>query len=65
MGNLAILIGNRIKQIRKERNLRQEIAKDPKKWSYLEHGTKMHSVNFPTAESIPADNVHTGRFDND
>ncbi len=27
--------------------------------SYLEHGTITHSVNFPTAESIPADNIHT------
>jgi len=27
--------------------------------AYLEHGTTTHSVNFPTAESIPADNVHT------
>jgi len=27
--------------------------------AYLEHGNISHSVNFPTAESIPADNVHT------
>jgi D-3-phosphoglycerate dehydrogenase len=27
--------------------------------AYLEHGNITHSVNFPTAESIPADNVHT------
>ncbi len=27
--------------------------------AYLERGTIIHSVNFPTAESIPADNVHT------
>jgi len=27
--------------------------------AYLEYGTIAHSVNFPTAESIPADNVHT------
>ena len=27
--------------------------------AYLERGTIAHSVNFPTAESIPADNVHT------
>ena len=27
--------------------------------AYLERGTITHSVNFPTAESIPADNVHT------
>jgi D-3-phosphoglycerate dehydrogenase len=27
--------------------------------AYLEHGNIFHSVNFPTAESIPADNVHT------
>ncbi len=27
--------------------------------NYLEYGTITHSVNFPTAESIPADNVHT------
>jgi D-3-phosphoglycerate dehydrogenase len=27
--------------------------------AYLEHGTTTHSVNFPTAESIPADKVHT------
>ncbi len=27
--------------------------------AYLEHGTIAHSVNFPTAESIPASNVHT------
>ena len=27
--------------------------------AYLEHGTITHSVNFPTAESIPADNIHT------
>lgn len=26
--------------------------------AYLEHGTITHSVNFPTAESIPADNIH-------
>lgn len=26
---------------------------------YLEYGTITHSVNFPTAESIPSDNVHT------
>ena len=26
---------------------------------YLEYGTIAHSVNFPTAESIPAKNVHT------
>jgi D-3-phosphoglycerate dehydrogenase len=27
--------------------------------AYLDHGTVSHSVNFPTAESIPSDNVHT------
>lgn len=27
--------------------------------SYLQYGTITHSVNFPTAESVPADNVHT------
>jgi D-3-phosphoglycerate dehydrogenase len=27
--------------------------------AYLEHGTITHSVNFPTADSIPADSVHT------
>jgi len=27
--------------------------------AYLEYGTVSHSVNFPTAESIPAGNVHT------
>ncbi len=27
--------------------------------SYLEYGNISHSVNFPTVESIPADNVHT------
>ncbi|MDD5757714.1 MAG: 3-phosphoglycerate dehydrogenase family protein [Desulfobulbaceae bacterium] len=27
--------------------------------SFLEYGNVSHSVNFPTAESIPADNVHT------
>ncbi len=27
--------------------------------AYLEHGNISHSVNFPTAESIPADNIHT------
>lgn len=26
---------------------------------YLEYGTVTHSVNFPTVESIPSDNVHT------
>lgn len=26
---------------------------------YLEYGTVTHSVNFPTVESIPGDNVHT------
>jgi D-3-phosphoglycerate dehydrogenase len=26
---------------------------------YLEYGTVSHSVNFPTIESIPSDNVHT------
>ena len=26
---------------------------------YLEYGTITHSVNFPTVESIPSDNVHT------
>ncbi len=26
---------------------------------YLEYGTISHSVNFPTTESIPSDNVHT------
>jgi len=27
--------------------------------SFLEYGNVSHSVNFPTAESIPSDNVHT------
>ncbi len=27
--------------------------------AYLEYGTVTHSVNFPTVESIPSDNVHT------
>jgi D-3-phosphoglycerate dehydrogenase len=27
--------------------------------NYLEYGTVTHSVNFPTVESIPSDNVHT------
>ncbi len=27
--------------------------------AYLEYGTITHSVNFPTVESIPSDNVHT------
>lgn len=27
--------------------------------SYLEYGTITHSVNFPTAESVPSGNVHT------
>lgn len=27
--------------------------------AYLEYGTVSHSVNFPTVESIPSDNVHT------
>jgi D-3-phosphoglycerate dehydrogenase len=27
--------------------------------AYLEYGTVTHSVNFPTIESIPSDNVHT------
>ena len=27
--------------------------------AYLEHGTITHSVNFPTADSIPAEGVHT------
>ena len=27
--------------------------------AYLEHGTIINSVNFPTAESISADNIHT------
>jgi len=27
--------------------------------AYLEHGNISHSINFPTAESIPADNIHT------
>jgi D-3-phosphoglycerate dehydrogenase len=27
--------------------------------AYLEHGTVTRSVNFPTAETIPSDNVHT------
>lgn len=27
--------------------------------SYLEYGTIVHSVNFPTVESIPSDEVHT------
>jgi D-3-phosphoglycerate dehydrogenase len=27
--------------------------------AYLEYGTVTHSVNFPTIESIPSDEVHT------
>ncbi len=27
--------------------------------AYLEYGTVTHSVNFPTVESIPSDNIHT------